>query len=157
MFEFIKKLFGFGKKVEVSVGKNITEFKTDVKFDDNTGEVAIDTTPSIPYQKEYWLVSGNGDTPVMETIDDVTTTPVVIDDVTTKIVVPVGDKTIEEVKESIKEAFIENNTTPVDVKSEEKKPAKKKKYYASKPKKKVEDVKPVDVASKKPKTKKAEK
>ena len=53
-----KKWWQFWKKDKIDepdMSIFIEKYKEEINWDDNTGEITINGTPSIPYQKEYWF------------------------------------------------------------------------------------------------------
>ncbi len=121
MLEFIKKLFGFGKKEtgisvapsekyyvnipkeqgEKALGEVMASYKDDVKVDETLGTVTINGSSHIPYTKNIWLGQTDGK-PEIETIT-----------------IPVGGRTKEEAEKALQDRITEIDarkaTTPIQV------------------------------------------
>ena len=58
-WQFWKKSGVSAKEAQETVSKLISDYKEDIKWDDETGEVSINGDKQIPYQKEYWIPSNS--------------------------------------------------------------------------------------------------
>lgn len=54
-FNLGKTIANFKNDSELAIAHLISEYKSDVEFDENTGEVKINGNTQIPFQKQYWF------------------------------------------------------------------------------------------------------